>query len=232
MTKTTIVKTTKIKVGKRNGVMGVVGRSSDKKLVINKALQPIAQRYICSLKYAQTFKPTNTLGINNWQIRLNSIFDPDFTGGGHQPYGRDQLAGLYARYRVLSCSYAIQAWSSDGHAICVSALPANESHLFSSVSEARENPRCRFIVQAGTGSEFKTLRGRVNLPSLVGRTKAQYMSDDRYQATQGSNPAENAYLNVQGQLIDEGLLINPSIVYLVTLKYKVEFFDLINQPQS
>jgi len=202
------------------------------KVLVNRALQPIAQRYIATLKYCQTYKPVNSTGLNNWQVRLNSIFDPDLTGTGHQPYGRDQLAGLYARYRVISCKYAIQAYSENGIPINVSALPANESHLFSSVSEARENPRTRFIVQAGNGSELKTLRGSVSLASLMGRTKSQYMADDRYQATMGTNPAENAILNIQAQTIDETLLINPGTVYVLTLVYKVEFFDLINQIQS
>jgi len=209
-------------------------RRGKKNVIVNtsKALAPIAQRYITTLKYCQTYKPVNSFGLNNWQIRLNSIFDPDLTGSGHQPYGRDTFSTLYARYRVVKCNYAIQAYSTDGLPVCVSALPANESHLFSSVSEARENPRAKFIVQAGTGSELKTLRGSVYLPSLMGRTSQQYMSDDRYQSTMGTNPAENAILNIQAMLIDENLLINPSVVYVVTLKYTVEFFDLINQVQS
>lgn len=35
-----------------------------------------------------------------WQFRMNSLFDPDFTGTGHQPKWFDQLAAVYFRYRV------------------------------------------------------------------------------------------------------------------------------------
>lgn len=204
-------------------------------LANTKALQPFAQRYITTLKYCETFKPLNTpTGMNVWQLRLNSIFDPNLTGVGHQPYGRDQFEPIYGRYRVISCSYVINAWSSDGAAIQVAALPANEAHTpaFSSASEIRENPRAKYIVQNGQGADFKTLRGKVYLPSLVGRNKSQYMADDRFQATMGSSPAENAVLNIYAQMVDEQLLINPSTVFAVTLKYTVEFFDAKVLPQS
>lgn len=32
--------------------------------------------------------------------RLNSLFDPDLTGGGTQPYGFDTLATIYKQYKV------------------------------------------------------------------------------------------------------------------------------------
>lgn len=33
--------------------------------------------------------------------RCNSVFDPDYTGTGHQPMGFDQWAALYTKYTVL-----------------------------------------------------------------------------------------------------------------------------------
>ena len=32
---------------------------------------------------------------------MNSLFDPDFTGTGHQPYYFDQFATIYQRYTVI-----------------------------------------------------------------------------------------------------------------------------------
>lgn len=40
--------------------------------------------------------------------RLNSIFDPNFSGTGHKPYGTDQLAVYWTRYRVIGCAYNIK----------------------------------------------------------------------------------------------------------------------------
>lgn len=37
-----------------------------------------------------------------YQISCNSLFDPNATGTGHQPYGFDQISALYDHYTVVS----------------------------------------------------------------------------------------------------------------------------------
>ena len=121
------------------------------------------------------------------------------SGGGHQPYGFDTLASLYNRYRVISCGYRISTYNTvagaPNYVVNLGAIPANEDLTFLSFSELRENPRAKYISQsAGGASVF--LSGKCYIPSLVGRSKAQYMADDRYQAQVNSNPNELATLNI------------------------------------
>lgn len=207
-----------------------------KSVNVNRALSPFAQRYICKMKYAEQVKVTGPggAGLAAFRFNLNSIYDPNRTGIGHQPYGYDQLSGLYNRYRVVKCSYVISAYNlasdGDGYSI-VAALPANEQvNLVGGVAEAQENPRCKFITQS-PGGGLKVLRGTVYLPSLVGRNKTQYMSDDRYQATYGSDPNELAILNVFAGAMDGEALTN-TMQLNVVLTYTVESFDVKNQIQS
>lgn len=40
----------------------------------------------------------------------SSLYDPDYTGVGHQPMGFDQLAALFAHYYVNSCKITVKAW--------------------------------------------------------------------------------------------------------------------------
>lgn len=54
------------------------------------------------LHYCDVVQLTASAGSPGlWQFRMNSLFDPDFTGTGHQPQWFDQLAAVYQRYRVL-----------------------------------------------------------------------------------------------------------------------------------
>jgi len=46
---------------------------------VNRSLQPIPDRYICKMKYAETIQTSAT---GQFQYRLNSLFDPNFSGGG------------------------------------------------------------------------------------------------------------------------------------------------------
>lgn len=204
---------------------------------VNRSLQPFSQRYISKMKYSEQVQVTGpgSGGIAAFRFNLNSIFDPNQTGTGHQPYGHDSLSAIYNRYRVISCKYVISAIPTGGttgnqYGI-VAALPANEVvNVAGGLAEVQENPRCKFITQAPSAT-LKVLRGTVNLPSLVGRTKTQYMADDRYAATYGSSPAEAAILNVFTGLLN-GNAETVSMQLNVMLEYTVESFDVKNLVQS
>lgn len=192
---------------------------------VNRALQPIPQRYICKMKYSESI--TTTALSPFVRMNLNSIFDPNRTGIGHQPYGHDTMLTLYNRYRVIACSWVIRGYNPT-YAIRYGALAANEE-LSPGMSELVENPRgkFRFAVPNGTG---QTLRGKVYLPSLVGRTKAQYMAEHNYQAQMGSSPTELAILNITGADIND--TVRDGNIYAIELTYTVEFFDVKNLAQS
>lgn len=210
------------------------GRRKGRKTVnVNRALQPIPQRYICKMKYSDQFNiSTTTLApIGAYRFNMNSIFDPNQTGVGHQPYGHDTFQTLYNRYRVIKCSWTIQSSSADGTTtIQTVAMPANEVVGWSNLTEAIEQPRAKFITQ-GLGAPIQKLKGSCHLPSLVGRNKAQYMADDRYQATFGTSPAENAILNIYAGA-HNGAAINNTINCSINIVYTVEMFDVKNLSQS
>lgn len=176
------------------------------------------------MKYAETIN-TNSLG--HYTFLLNSIYDPNFTGVGHQPYGHDTFSALYNRYRVISCSFKVTA--SSGTNVQLVALPANGGYSFTTASEYKENPLCKYRIQSSNGN-LQPVTGKVHIPSLVGRTKAQYMADDRYQAQFGSSPDELAVLNLGAFNSADGALSN--IPLNVELVYTVELFDIKNLPQS
>lgn len=221
---------TTIKVGKRKGKMQVISTSRTT-VNVNRALQPIPQRYICKMKYAQAFVPGNSLGQAVFRMNLNSIFDPDRTSTGHQPYGHDTFQSLYNRYRVISCHYVVSAISSNGSNLQIATLPANEEFVAPTISDYRENPRGKYALQV-PGAPVKVLKGTVNLPSLTGRTKSQYMADDRYQAQFGTSPSELMVLNCNASHADESIITTTGAIFNITLVYKVELFDPKNLAQS
>jgi len=204
---------------------------------VNRSLQPFSQRYICKMKFAESFTQVGPGGggLTQFQFNLNSIFDPNRTGTGMQPYGHDTMQAIYNRYRVISCNYRISGLGTggttgDAYSI-IAALPANEPiALVGGVIEAQTNPRCKYITQA-PNSGSKVLSGTVSIASLVGRSKAQYMADDRYQSTFGASPNELAILNVFTGLIN-GNAETITAKINVVLTFNVECFDLKQLPLS
>jgi len=193
--------------------------------LVNRALHPIPSRFITKMKYSE-FVNTDTFG--QYVFNLNSIFDPNRTGTGHQPYGFDTLATLYNRYRVIACGYRLQVAGDAPTAYVMSAIPGNEIINPLTISEARENPRAKYI-QQNVGAPAATLSSKCYLPSLLGRTKAQYMADDRYQAQTTASPAELALLNIM--TADTADIYRQTKVQ-VMLEYTVEFFDIKHLAQS
>lgn len=200
---------------------------------INRSLQPFAQRYVAKLKYSEVRVVSGPVGggLVQYNYRLNSINDPNLTGGGHQPYGHDELAALYNRYRVFRVDYAISALNSDGsiNYSVVAAMPANEQvATFAGVADIMESPRTKFITQAPNAA-LKVLKGSIFLPSLTGRTAAAYLADDRYQAEFFSNPLESLILNVMAGTITGtsgvGGTATNTMNLQISLVYHVECFD-------
>ena len=207
---------------KRKNVLSTVGRT----------LAPIAQRYITKMKWSQVLTSAagaGTYGIT--RIALNNLNKPEqqltVVSPPHQPYGFDQLTTLYNRFRVISASYVIMAQAQDGSTLQVACFPANEVVSPTSISQLRESPRTRYTLQ-GTGAAIRPIVGKVYLPSLMGRTTAQYMADDRYQSVCDNAgfqlPSELAVLHIlAGTPTEIGPV--PQINFNVTVEYTVEFFD-------
>lgn len=197
-------------------------------MLVNRALHPIPQRFITKLKYSEVVTTGATFG--NYEMNLNSIYDPNRTGIGHQPYGFDQLAILYNRYRVISCGYRLQCGlGSTTIPITMTALPANLVVTTGTASEVRENPRAKYILQQPGGGNL-TLSNKTYIPSLVGRSKAQYMADDRYQSEVNGNPNELAVLNIQTFNTSDAPV--GGVQVQVLMEFVVEWFDIKSLAQS
>lgn len=193
---------------------------------VNRALNPIPQRYICKLKYADD---VTTDAGGRFNLNLNSLYDPNRTGAGHQPYGFDTLATLYNRYRVISCGWRITAPTTGSQVVQMGALPANNVISIGNMYTIRENPRAKYVVQL-PGGGAQTLSGKIYIPSLMGRNKSQYMADDNYQALVTASPAELAILNIFTGTATGAPLVQQNVNVL--LEFTVEFFDVVTQAVS
>lgn len=186
-----------------------------------------------TLKYSQNITLTNlTTVASNQVFRLNSIFDPDFTGGGHQPYGFDQLAALYNRYRVLKTHWKVQ-WGGANNTIPVLVTPTNGALPVAITTgatfEAASEVPFASVRMLSSGGPTIICSGTMPLNVLGGVSVREFVADDRFEATTSANPAEVVLLNVAS--------FNPnavtSVVYFViTLEYYVDLHDPILVAQS
>jgi len=186
----------------------------------------ISQQYITRLKYSESFSLTYVSGIpNEYQFRLNSIFDPNYTGAGHQPLGHDQLATIYGRYRVFGCSYKLTIVPNNSTVEAITVVPTNSVTTFSTYDDAVEQRASKSLTTHVQDTCY--LRGYISLPSVTGVTKTQYKTDDRFQALFNTSPTEVIQLHIAG-LSSSSTTKN----YRIDMLFHVELFDPIQLTQS
>lgn len=59
-------------------------------------------KVLTKLTYCDTKTITPGTGMANHVFSMNNLYDPDYTGVGHQPAFRDEWANIYGHYRVLA----------------------------------------------------------------------------------------------------------------------------------
>jgi len=164
----------------------------------------------------------NIAGRQQYEINLNGMFQPIDGRTTHQPYGFDQFAALYNRYKVYKCYYRIECYSGSGDPCYVAVVPTNQHGVLASMTDACEAPGA--ICKGFTAPQKAVFKGKVNLMKLTGTTRMQYADDD-YGALNTGNPIE--YAKLQVYLSDDAGAVIPSELckFKVSLLFKAKWFD-------
>lgn len=115
---------------------------------------------VVKMRYVQANLLTSTSGVIAQQFfRANSIFDPDFTAGGHQPLGRDQWAVFYNEYVVLGAKLKARFNFISGTVPIQVGVFLNNSSTTTgtSFSELNEQGRCKDNVLNASSASKSTV---------------------------------------------------------------------------
>lgn len=162
---------------------------------------PISDRYFCKLNYTSLHSITYT-GVGSaasYQFRLNSLFDPDYTGAGHQPMGFDQLAALYQRYRVYGCKWRVVFASQDTSQHVEVAVQSRPNPTIS--TNMQDILEKQYITKAvlgveGSGQGVRTLSGYTSISKIRGVPKSVVKNESDYGALISANPVFQPCLNI------------------------------------
>ena len=181
------------------------------------------------MPYGEMIQRSPAATTDFYTFRLNSTFDPDLTGVGHQPLGRDQLAGvIYNRYRVHSVKI-----TCDFSAFLAANVPvltymyASNGYNLATITDALEQPYCvtEFRGDAGYGYSSQ-LKMAVNLWDLWGKTREQYLADDTTEALFGANPSEVFTLDIGLGSCNRTTNVS-EWRFAIKIEYLVEWYDRV-----
>lgn len=197
-----------------------------------KAISGFPQRMFVTLPYVttqRTFLGTGDTQTDN-VFNINSAYDPDNTGGGHQPRGFDQWAAVYGRYRVHGVKAYLLIRQRAAHGMIGRVILSNSANTMKTTFNLGEYNNATYL--GITSTDAPPLKKRMSLTpwGVIGLTKAQYMSDEDVTAVVSSDPAEMAFMHIVTTQVDGTTASD--IEFELTLYYRVEFYDRINLGQS
>lgn len=147
---------------------------------------------------------TGTGGIPTYnQFRLNSPYDPDYTGVGSSArlFGMWFNASVYYRYRCYKADVCVtirNRAASDVQAFCLvrhdaSLVPGSATAIFESAEE--DYFASRMLNPAAEGDRTRTqFKFTIPMHKFFGVTKSAYYAEDSYQAVYNTNPVRLAFL--------------------------------------
>lgn len=190
----------------------------------------IPDKMIVKMNYEDVYNITPP-GQRQW--RLNSIFDPDYTGVGHQPRGHDQWQAFYQSYRVFAfkAHFFVNNTDSTG-AIAVGLIPDNTAGTYTG-QYLSELPKARVMhIGSEGGVSCKRISYKCSIPKVLGYTSSQYRNNEDCKSAFGTNPAEVAYLTMAVQSLNSysGGVLGTQIRAVFT--YYVELFDRVELSAS
>lgn len=174
-------------------------------VVRSKNGNPFTDIYYVKLRYCDDRNLTTTSGLlTSHYYSCNSLYDPDQTGVGHQPFGFDQLCTMYNRYRVFAVKYRWTVWNTDTSVPLYLAINAsNKTTADTDYNTLIERGYCKSAVLEPGGSRgTRTLSGYISVAKVNGVRFTAIRNEQDYQAYYTASPARGCYLHFYAKPAD------------------------------
>lgn len=161
--------------------------------------------------------------------RANGIFDPDYTGVGHQPRGFDQWASHYKKYRVISSKVTVLTNSTSSGTLMgiwtgnIADVPNIQLPPISGTRTddfwERGDIRKSIMGSQTAGAPYKYLSA-----AWSNKSYKQGVTTDMKSATVTNDPADNQVFRIYKTGVTSTVL-SPATSLVIRIVYQVQFFD-------
>lgn len=170
-----------------------------------------------SHKYVENVQVSSSTGImGKYLWSCNGLYDPNITGGGHQPMYFDQLAALYDHYVVTQSK--IQVWiqtqtaASTGF-ICGININDDATVTGTSATETAESAQSTLTVVGYAPSAPKYMTATWNAKKVFA---GDPLTNTELQGTSAANPTEVSNYVVFWQHFNSTVAVAVDIVVQIT----------------
>ncbi len=187
--------------------------------------------HLCKLRFALVPGAYQTMASTSYMsgrvFRLNSIYDPDYTGGGDQPRFRDQLAEFYDSYQVLGAKVDIDFYFANGSTSNSTSRVYLRAATTETVATVPEDVlECRHKRSKMLTAQYPTTNLKMfwSARKMFGIPKKTAMASIDGMVTEtGTNPTNANYLAYLHVGMWNNTSANQTIYYGGTIEYIVRF---------
>lgn len=186
-----------------------------------RTFDPFPSRMSCRLRYSSGVSLSTTGAIATYLFRANSIFDPDYSGIGHQPYGHDTYASIYNKY-IVKASYITVSLVSNSTQGMLGISLTDDNTVNGDWNTVRETKGTKYIPLTFTGA-----------PTVTNSFKADYLDPsqkDLMQASFGANPNQVQFYHIWYD--SKNPTTESAIDIVVNITYDVDVCELKDLGQS
>lgn len=171
--------------------------------MINRTSNFIPNRYITKMIYADSLDLDNTSGgttLASAIFRLNGLYDPNYSGVGHQPMGYDQLTPLYQRYlvrgvKVIVTGKGTTGANSDSVVLAIQGRPINSLTSYPTSPSMALEDRMTSVVPIDNDKSFKFAR-YFDIAKMWGTSRNHLEGEQDFSSSNNTNPQKECYLSI------------------------------------
>ncbi len=217
------------------------GFEGNKVTQIQRGVTPFAARFVGRLRYFERVTVSTTSSVNTantYSFRLNSLYDPNYTGTGHQPYQFDQLSPIYNNYLVTRADFKVTVipdFATQGLQAGLSVFTdtnVSDSASGKTLSELKEKAvtQVRPIATEDNQKNYPVFRAAIDMARAFGVPKATYLGDQNFAAQTSANPSRTLYAELC--IVDPGANPGSSTWFDVEITYHTNFWGYKGPAQS
>ena len=180
--------------------------------------------------FASINPSTSSVAYNVY--RANSLFDPDYTGVGHQPSNFDRWMGIYNHFTVIGSKINVRwAPTSAGSltpAIVGVTLNDGVTDLSGLTTEdvlEKKLTRTKWRVVGSQSRDIDSVTHHFSAKKFFGKPNSSIIGDSLYRGTDAGNPTEGAYFTVFASNISGN---DPDAMNLIVT---IDYIAMLTEPQ-
>lgn len=156
------------------------------------------------MHYIDNFHKTAVAGLlATYQFRLNSLFDFDLTGTGHQPYYFDQMMAVYDHYTVIGTKVTVTWTNNTANPVVVGGYLNDDGTVTpGTLSNCQEAPQSQYKVLPGTSTQSVYITHKWSAKKWFTKDRAGLMADINLTGDASNNPGEATVLTLYYQALD------------------------------